>query len=248
MPKTRLSCFFFVLIYIANRYGGRLASDVFMVENTLPQNERPTLYPDGEIQKGKTAVIRPATEESIASKPAKPYTDGKKEGTDNEETDTGRLRDGVLRESNSRAHRSAEGEHQTGKPEAGENRFSGSETVARPKFGTVIVQKVFTSAGIKTIVVRAGDLKKGDKSRSAVTSNDTVNISYEIEKNIAAVMGYHELAHYAKQNENQKYIDLPNSVPASLDESTEECEKLMGVVLQSRYEGMEMDDLTVQNV
>lgn len=107
-------------------------------------------------------------------------------------------------------------------------------------------ERAVTQAGMYIPDVFSVDdatIKARNQNAWALTSEGKIYISDSIPAELADVVGYHEVVHAIKQRGNKSYQAFLDQVGGMIDNQSEAADKLLGVVLQSRFKDKQILDL-----
>lgn len=82
----------------------------------------------------------------------------------------------------------------------------------------------------------------------ALTSDGTIYISNSVPEELADIVGYHEVVHAVRQRGDQTYQAFLDQVGGMLDNQSEATDRLLGVVLRSRFKGKQILDLSLSEL
>ena len=99
-----------------------------------------------------------------------------------------------------------------------------------------------------TIVVEDSALKQLNPGALAMTSGGTICLSDAIEADMVDTVSYHEVVHAVKQRGSTEYKAFLGDMGDKVDFLSPSIERVMGVVLKSRYNGKSMFDLTLSEM
>ena len=97
-------------------------------------------------------------------------------------------------------------------------------------------------------MVEDSALKQLNPGALAMTSGGTICLSDAIEPNMVDTVSYHEVVHAVKQRGSTEYKAFLGDMGDKVDFLSPSIERVMGVVLKSRYNGKSMFDLTLSEM